>query len=86
MSPLTDALSADSKQKVDKEYPDLMITIQWDDVTNSLYWEIKEDCDHYLYTQLLNRLPHANCEKSIDIYSFNDKIFPTFLQFIAGPG
>lgn len=50
------------------------------------WWEIKEVCTDSFAQKILNRIPKNDCESSIVLYSFNDKIFPATLNWMTAGG
>ncbi|KAG5890381.1 hypothetical protein JTB14_029746 [Gonioctena quinquepunctata] len=55
--------------------------------TNQEWWHIQEDCgSDFNYVSFLDKLPNVDCDNSIVIYTFNDKVFPPTLNFITAGG
>lgn len=53
---------------------------------SAMWWEVKESCNDKIYNDTISEFPYANCQSSLVMYLFNDKIFPTTLSFITGGG
>lgn len=50
------------------------------------WWEIKEICTDSFAQKILDRIPKNDCESTIVLYSFNDKIFPATLNWVTAGG
>lgn len=74
----------------DKKYRNLKINRQLSVATGEPsieeWWEIHEDCEDANYEKYLQYIPHFDHCKSLIMYTFNDKIFPSQLNFIAAGG
>lgn len=50
------------------------------------WWTVHEECDDYNFQEFLSKAPFQDCEHSLIIYTFNDKVFPPTLNWITGGG
>lgn len=50
------------------------------------FWDLFEQCNDTTYDNLLQYLPHNDCQNKLVIYTFNDKAFPATLNLISGKG
>lgn len=50
------------------------------------WWEVLEECSDEFYNETLSHLPYADCEKSLVLYTFSDKLFPSTLNWLTAGG
>ncbi|KAJ8961206.1 hypothetical protein NQ318_008889 [Aromia moschata] len=54
--------------------------------TDQEWWQIHEVCNDTNFVALLKDIPFQDCNNSVIVYAFNDKIFPPTLNFLTGGG
>lgn len=65
---------------------DRNISLRLFELNGVTWWEIKELCNDSFAQKILNRIPQNDCESSVVLYSFNDKIFPATLNWVTAGG
>ncbi|CAH1175750.1 unnamed protein product [Phaedon cochleariae] len=87
-----DELMLAHPKKLSKEFRNITISLLRPN--NSLlhegeWWQIHEECgtpDDKNYEVFLKKIPYEDCKNYIVMYTFNDKVFPSTLDFITGGG
>lgn len=70
----------------DEKSGDRNITLRLFNLNGVTWWEIKETCEDSFGQKILSKVPENDCERSIVLYSFNDKIFPATLSWVTAGG
>ncbi|XP_037913810.1 piezo-type mechanosensitive ion channel component isoform X6 [Hermetia illucens] len=71
---------------VNLEYRDLTIRFYKDAASDQSWWQVNEFCQDPFYENVLSKLPLANCDTKIVIYTFSDKMFPSILTMLTAGG
>lgn len=50
------------------------------------WWEVLESCKDEVYTNLFAKLPYADCEHNLVLYTFSDRLFPKTLSIFTAGG
>lgn len=50
------------------------------------WWGVLEECSDEFYNLILSRLPYVDCENSLVMYTFSDKLFPSTVSWLTAGG
>lgn len=62
------------------------ISLQMHTSDSVTWWEVLENCNDSDYLTLFAKLPYADCQQNLVVYTFSDKLFPKTLSIFTAGG